>query len=71
MDRPAEGKVLIAPAGYMGTNTKPVYQQAAEAYLAGSGRRCSITDGYQVVSITWEFVYRCEGSPIETGALKR
>jgi len=36
------------------------YREAAEAFLAQSGRTCRITDGYLVVAPSWEFAYVCD-----------
>jgi len=83
-DRAAEGKILVQrnPSGAaaqgavagLGLNSKnaaapqPDYQEAAEAFLAQSGRSCKIKDGYLVVAPSWEFAYDCEGAPAVSGA---
>jgi hypothetical protein len=47
-------------------NPKPVFQEAAEAYLKQSRRDCQIADGYLFVQRQWEFKYRCG---IETSSI--
>jgi hypothetical protein len=51
------GGLLLSPAST--ATPKPIYQAAAEAYLAQTGRRCKVTDGYLIVEPTWEFRYDC------------
>ena len=38
---------------------KPMFEHAALAYLASTGRQCRIIDGYLVVRPQWEFKYDC------------
>jgi len=38
---------------------KPMFERAALAYLASTGRQCRIIDGYLVVRPQWEFKYDC------------
>lgn len=75
-DRAAESKILVqrnpgTAAGQgavssLGLNTtnaampQPDYREAAEAFLAQSGRSCRVTDGYLVVAPSWEFIYECK-----------
>lgn len=78
-DRAAENKILVqrnpgntstpgvaAGLGFNATNAaapQPAYQEAAEAFLAQSGRNCKIKDGYLVVAPSWEFTYECDPAP--------
>jgi hypothetical protein len=75
-DRTAESKILVqrnpdnaAAQGVVGSlglkaanaaMPQPEYQEAAEAFLAQSGRTCRIKDGYLVVAPSWEFSYECD-----------
>ena len=38
---------------------KPEYQAAVQAWLAQSGRKCSVTDGYKLIRPQWELRYEC------------
>jgi hypothetical protein len=74
-DRAAESKILVqrnpgiaaaqGAVGSLGLNAtnaampQPDYQEAAEAFLAQTGRSCRIKDGYLVVAPSWEFTYEC------------
>ena len=51
----------LAGAGNLAaaTSAKPDYQAAAEAFLAQSGRTCTIKDGSPVIPPSWEFTYEC------------
>lgn len=75
-DRAAESKILVqrnpdnavaqGVVGSLGLKAanaampQPDYQEAAEAFLAQSGRSCRIKDGYLVVAPSWEFSYECD-----------
>jgi len=72
-DRAAENKILVqrnpgvaagqGAVGSLGLNAampQPDYREAAEAFLAQSGRSCRIMDGYLVVAPSWEFTYVCD-----------
>ncbi|MBS0233463.1 MAG: hypothetical protein JSR99_08245 [Proteobacteria bacterium] len=75
-DKPAEGRMMItsslasaAAQGFAGglllnptvtATPKPVFEEAAQAYLKQTGRNCKITDGYLLVNPQWEFKYSCE-----------
>jgi len=75
-DKPAENRMMItsslasaAAQGFTGglllnptvtATPKPVFEEAAQAYLKQSGRNCKITDGYLLVNPQWEFKYSCE-----------
>lgn len=70
-DRAAEGKVIVqrtpGNAAGLGLNPaaqvpRPDYQEAAEAFLAQSGRTCKIKDGNLVVAPSWEFSYECDAA---------
>ncbi|MBX9588434.1 MAG: hypothetical protein K2X43_03960 [Hyphomonadaceae bacterium] len=83
-DRTAEGKLLVqrnpgnpTASGVVGalglatTNAaapQPDYREAAEAFLAQTGRGCRIKDGYLVVAPSWEFTYECDKAPVTAGA---
>jgi hypothetical protein len=41
------------------TPAKPLFQRAAEEYLASTGRSCTIVDGYLLIKPQWEFKYSC------------
>ena len=85
IDRAAESKILVqrnpgAAAGQgavssLGLNAampQPDYREAAEAFLAQSGRSCRITDGYLVVAPSWEFTYQCNpGADVSNAPPKR
>ena len=70
-DRTAEGKILVqrnvgstppqglGGAGNLAASAKPDYQAAAEAFLAQSGRACTIKDGTALIPPSWEFTYAC------------
>ena len=73
-DKAAEGKILVQrnvgttpPQGLAGAGNltgaaappKPDYQDAAEAFLAQSGRACTIKHGTPVIPPSWEFTYEC------------
>ena len=82
-DKVAEGKVLVqrdpggaATPGVVGSlglkpanaaAPQPDYQEAAEAFLARSGRSCRIKDSYLVVAPSWEFAYECDAAPAVAG----
>lgn len=38
---------------------RPHFQEAAERYLADTGRRCAISDSAMILEQRWEFSYRC------------
>ena len=81
-DRTAESKILVqrnpdnaqGVVGSLGLKAanaampQPDYQEAAEAFLAKSGRSCRIKDGYLVVAPSWEFSYECDPGPNVSGA---
>ena len=83
-DRTAESKILVqrnpdnaAVQGVVGSlglkagnaaMPQPDYQQAAEAFLAQSGRSCRIKDGYLMVAPSWEFSYECDAGPVVSGS---
>jgi hypothetical protein len=72
-DRGTERKLLVQrnvgntpPQGLAGAGNltaaasgRPDYQAAAEAFLAQSGRTCTIKDGAAVIPPSWEFIYEC------------
>lgn len=74
-DKPTENRMMItsslasaAGQGFVGgllfnptvaANPKPVFEEAAQAYLKKTGRDCQITDGYLLINPQWEFKYRC------------
>jgi hypothetical protein len=70
-DKTAESRLKIAPslaqsfsAAFGKTVTfgdlpKAEYEDAAEGWLASSGRRCTIRDGTLLVHPDWEFKYSC------------
>lgn len=77
-DRTAESKLLVqrnptaasqsvvSSLGLNATNAalpQPEYREAAETFLAQSGRTCRVTDGYLVVAPSWEFTYECNPGP--------
>lgn len=45
---------------YLAEYPKPHFQDAAEIFLAQSGRRCEIYDASMILEQRWEFRYRCE-----------
>lgn len=71
-DKPAEGRMLVQSsigtgvaqgigAGLFSADPlpKPFFQAAAERFLAQTGRKCRITDGYTLAMTSWEFRYVC------------
>jgi hypothetical protein len=74
-DKPRESRVMVSPnpgrsmgQGFWSGLTlgaadteipKPQYQRVVEAWLARTGRRCAILDGYKLIKPQWEFKYRC------------
>lgn len=84
-DKPTEGKMLVqrnpgsaAAQGFFGglmlnptvtAAPKPLYEQAAQAFLAKTGRSCTIKDGYLIIEPSWEFKYECTGAAIATSSL--
>jgi hypothetical protein len=70
-DMPSENRLKIGPSlarsiggsfGPQVTFVPPTMretQRTAQAWLASSGRPCSITDGRLLVSPQWEFTYSC------------
>jgi hypothetical protein len=74
-DKPPEGRMIVIPsvgaAAMQGVSAgllfnsaaaatpKPIYQEAAEAHLTNTGRKCQVKDGYVVLHPTWEFRYEC------------
>ncbi len=84
-DKPAEGKMLVqrnpgsaAAQGFFGglmlnptvtAAPKPLYEQAAQAFIAKTGRSCTIKDGYLIIEPSWEFKYECTGSALVTSSL--
>ena len=76
-DKPGDGRIMVtaslaaaAGQGFVGglmlnpavaASPKPVYQEAAERYLAATGRQCRISDGYLLIEPQWEFRYSCDG----------
>lgn len=85
IDRATEGKVLVqrtqstasSIASGLGLNPtnaaapQPDYREAAEAFLAQSGRTCRIKDGYLVVAPSWEFTYDCDSAPAAPATPKK
>lgn len=75
-DKPAENRMMVtsslasaAAQGFTGglllnptvtATPKPVFEEAAQAYLKQTGRNCKIVDGYLLVNPQWEFKYSCE-----------
>ncbi len=90
-DRPGDGRMMITSSfgsaigqgvvagltynSAIGATPKYVFQEGVEKYLAGTGRRCSVTDGYLLAQPQWEFRYTCEvvapvgGKPLQHSAL--
>lgn len=78
-DKPDEGRLMITPTllrsarqGFVGglffgafdtDIPKPRYEAATIGWLLESGRECTVTDGYEVVSPQWEFTYTCQSGP--------
>lgn len=75
-DKPEQGKMMVTSSiGHsMGqglakgitlnsvdsTPPKPLFQEAARAWLDQTGRKkCKITDGYLIISPQFEFTYSC------------
>ena len=70
-DKADEGRLKIGPslagslsAAFGGVVTfaalpKDDYQGTVESWLASTGRMCTVTDGYLLVSPQWEFRYSC------------
>jgi hypothetical protein len=72
-DRATERKLLVQrnvgntpPQGLAGAgnltaaaSARSDYEAAAEAFLAQSGRTCTIKDGAAVIPPSWEFTYEC------------
>lgn len=72
-DKPAENRLMITTslgrAAELGITNGPLfgngdfpksqYQDAAAGWLAGTGRQCTITDGYVLARPQWEFKYSC------------
>ena len=54
------GGLLYNPT--VGATPKPVFQEAVEKYLAHSGRRCVVLDGYLLAEPQWEFRYKCDAA---------
>ena len=71
----AAGQGAVSSLGLSATNAampQPDYREAAEAFLAQSGRTCRITDGYLVVAPSWEFAYVCDpGQAVSSSPPKR
>jgi len=75
-DKPTENRMMItsslasaAAQGFTGglllnptatASPKPIFEEAALAYLKQTGRNCKIMDGYLLVNPQWEFKYSCE-----------
>jgi len=75
-DKPTEGKLMITPTmgeamtegmlsgltfGAADTDIpKSTYQSAVVAWLARTGRKCTVTDGYKLIKPQWEFKYACQ-----------
>lgn len=75
-DKPSAGKLIITPSlatamsdgvirnvtfgEYNNTTERKTLQAAATAYLAGAGRKCTITDASLIYDPQWEFTYTCE-----------
>lgn len=38
---------------------KPKFQRVIMAWFQQNNRTCTITDGYKLISVQWEFTYRC------------
>lgn len=47
---------------------KPKFEAAALGYLASTGRKCRILDGYIVARPQWEFKYDCSLPPAQVSA---
>jgi hypothetical protein len=74
-DKPGEGRLMITPsigrAAGVGAATgatfglantqirREEFQGAAEAWLASTQRRCTVTEGALVIEPQWEFMYTC------------
>jgi hypothetical protein len=70
-DKATEGRLKVAPSLAQsfsavfgktitfGDLPKAEYEDAAEGWLASSGRMCRITDGTLLVHPDWEFKYLC------------
>jgi hypothetical protein len=53
------------------TPAKPIFQRAAEEYLASTGRSCSIIDAYLLIRPQWEFKYDCSPPSARTAEKTR
>lgn len=71
-DKPLEHRLMITPTigraaglglgrGLTGVDAipKPEFESAATAWLASTGRNCTLIDGYVLAEPQWEFKYRC------------
>ena len=74
-DKPLDGRIMVTSSigaavgqgaasgltlGTLKTSPpKPRFQAAVESFLASTGRKCEIIDGYLVIEPQWEFRYRC------------
>jgi hypothetical protein len=74
-DKPSDNRMMVTSSlasamgqGFAGgllfnptltANPKPVFEEAAQAYLKKTGRTCQITDGYLLIQPQWEFKYNC------------
>jgi len=80
-DKPAENRLMITPslgtaAAYGAVSgatfgaanidgPKPIFERAALAFLASTGRKCRVIDGYLIARPQWEFKYDCSIPPVQ------
>jgi len=75
-DKPSAGKLIITPSlatamsdgvirnvtfgEYHNTTDRQTLEAAVGAYLAGAGRKCTVTGASLIYDPQWEFTYTCE-----------
>jgi len=83
-DKPLANKLMITPSlgstvamGVVSGATfgaaradgpKPVLERASLGFLASTGRKCRIIDGYLLARPQWEFKYDCSLPPVQQPA---
>ncbi len=70
-DKPEEGRAMVTPSilrssvngSTYGATAAEVakFQGAAQSYIAGTGRTCTITSTNKVLPLQYEFFYTCKG----------
>ena len=74
-DKPNEQRMMVTPSlaraagvGFVRGLTfgiadneipKPFFENAASDFLANSGRKCDVKDGFKIIEPQWEFRYSC------------